>query len=90
MTFSLEIAIPVGATGEVHIPLLWHGSRIFESGKVLWRAGHAVDTVPEIALAGDDGKRVVFKVGSGAYKFELKKIKDRQSRYFANSRAASP
>ena len=71
--FSLEIAIPVGATGEVHIPLLWHGSRIFESGKVLWRAGHIVDTVPEIALAGDDGKRVVFKVGSGTYKFELKK-----------------
>jgi alpha-L-rhamnosidase len=71
--FSLEIEIPVGATGEVHIPLLWHGSRIFESGKVLWRAGHAVDTVPEIALAGDDGRRVVFKVGSGAYRFEMKK-----------------
>jgi alpha-L-rhamnosidase len=71
--FSLEIEIPVGATGEVHIPLLWHGSRIFESGKVLWRAGHAVDTVPEIALAGDDGRRVVFKVGSGVYRFELKK-----------------
>ena len=71
--FSLEVAIPVGATGEIHVPLLWHGSRIFESGKMLWRAGHSVDTVPEIALAGDDGKRVVFKVGSGAYKFEMKK-----------------
>ncbi len=72
-TFSLEVAIPAGATGEVHIPLLWHGSRIYESGLVLWRAGRAVDTAPEIALAGDDGKRVVFKVGSGDYRFELKK-----------------
>ncbi len=73
-TFSLEIAIPAGAIGEIHVPLLWHGSRIFESGHVLWRAGRADETVPEIALVGDDGKYAVFKVGSGAYAFELTKI----------------
>jgi len=72
-SFSLEVTIPVGATGEVHVPLLWPGARVFESGKLLWRAGHAVESVPEVALAGDDGKRVVFKTGSGEYKFELKK-----------------
>jgi alpha-L-rhamnosidase len=72
-SFSLEVAIPVGATGEVHVPLLWHGARIFESGKLLWRAGYTVDPIPEIALSGDDGKRAVFKTGSGEYRFELKK-----------------
>jgi alpha-L-rhamnosidase len=71
-SFSLEVGIPVGAGGEVHIPLLWHGSRIFESGKVLWRAGRAVESVPEVALAGDDGKWAVFKTGSGDFRFELK------------------
>jgi alpha-L-rhamnosidase len=71
--FSLEVAVPVGSTGEVHVPLLWPGSRVTESGKVLWRAGHAVDKVPDISLVGDVADRVVFNVGSGAYKFELKK-----------------
>jgi alpha-L-rhamnosidase len=71
--FVLEVAVPVGASGEVHIPLLWHGAKIFESGKLLWRAGHAVDPVPEITLTGDDGRRVVFRTGSGEYTFELKK-----------------
>jgi alpha-L-rhamnosidase len=72
-TFSLDVTIPVGATGEIHIPLLWHGARVLESGRVLWRAGHAVDVVPEVTLAGDDGRCVVFKVGSGIYRFEVKK-----------------
>ena len=71
--FSLEAEIPVGAAGEVHVPLLWAGARIVESGKVLWRAGHAVDAAAGIVLAGDDAERVVFKVGSGHYAFELKK-----------------
>ncbi|MGB8959699.1 MAG: family 78 glycoside hydrolase catalytic domain [Candidatus Aminicenantales bacterium] len=71
--YSLDITIPVGATGEVHVPLLWPGARILESGKLLWRAGLASDSAPGIVLAGDDGTRVVFKVGSGAYRFELKK-----------------
>jgi len=70
--FSLEVMVPVGATGEVHVPLLWPGAKVLESGKLLWRAGHAVEPVPEIDLAGDDRKRVVFKVGSGSYMFELK------------------
>jgi len=72
--FTLEALIPAGATGEVHVPLLWPGARIVESGHVLWRDGRAVDAVPEIALAGDYAGQVVFKVASGAYRFELKKL----------------
>jgi alpha-L-rhamnosidase len=72
-SFSMEVSIPVGAAGEVHVPLLWHGAHIFESGKLLWRAGHAVESALDVVLAGDDGKRAVFKTGSGDYRFELKK-----------------
>jgi alpha-L-rhamnosidase len=70
---TLEAMIPVGAAGEIHVPLLWPGARILESGQVVWRAGRSVEAVPEVVLAGDSGMRVVFKVGSGAYRFEVRK-----------------
>jgi alpha-L-rhamnosidase len=68
--FSLDVRVPVGSTGEVRVPLLGPGARVLESGKSLWRAGHAVDPVPGIVLAGDDGRSVVFEIGSGTYSFE--------------------
>jgi alpha-L-rhamnosidase len=67
---SLEVRIPVGSTAEVHVPLLGPGARVLESGKTLWRAGRAVETAPEVTLAGDDGRTVAFEVGSGSYTFE--------------------
>jgi alpha-L-rhamnosidase len=70
---SLDVTIPVGSAGEVHVPLVWPGARIMESGRVVWREGRAVEAVPEIVPAGEDGARVVFKTGSGAYAFEVKK-----------------
>ncbi|HDT14396.1 MAG TPA: alpha-L-rhamnosidase [Candidatus Aminicenantes bacterium] len=69
--FALDAVIPVGATGEIHLPLLWPGASIFESGRALWRAGRTADTIAGIELTGADGKRVIFKVGGGAYRFEL-------------------
>jgi hypothetical protein len=72
-SFGLEVAVPVGAQGEIHIPLLWHGARILESGRDLWRAGRVVGEAPGIALAGDDGAWAVFKVGSGEFKFEVRR-----------------
>lgn len=71
-SFTLEVAVPVGSSGEVHLPLLWPGARIFESGNPLWRSGHTTEPLPEIFLQGDDGQRVVFRVGSGEYRFELR------------------
>ncbi len=71
--FSLEISLPAGARGEAHVPLLWPGARISESGRVLWRAGRTVEQADGIELAGDDGSWVAFKVGSGLYKFESKR-----------------
>ncbi|MCJ7486003.1 MAG: glycoside hydrolase family 78 protein [Candidatus Aminicenantes bacterium] len=76
-SFSLEVSIPVGAAGEVHVPLLWPGALIFESDRLLWKTGRACESVPEVVLAaedpGDGGKRVVFKTRSGQYRFKLKK-----------------
>jgi alpha-L-rhamnosidase len=69
---TLEATIPVGSSGEVHVPVLWPGARIWESGEVVWRAGRTDRTVPGVALAGEDGTRVVFRIGSGTYKFEVR------------------
>jgi hypothetical protein len=44
-----------------------------ESGKTVWRAGQAPETAPEVVPAGDKAARVVFKVGSGVYKFEVRR-----------------
>jgi alpha-L-rhamnosidase len=70
--FTLAVTLPAGTTGEVHIPLLWPGARILESGKIVWRAGRAVESIPEVTPAGEDRERAVFKIGSGEYRFELK------------------
>ena len=72
-SFVLEVAIPVGSSGEIHVPLLWPGARILESGKSLWRPGHGLEAVPGISLDGDDGRQVIFRTGSGEYRFELRK-----------------
>ena len=72
-SFAIEISVPPGAGGEVHLPLLWPGARILESGQVLWRAGRAVEPAAGIEPAGDDGTWAFFKVGSGTYTFEVKR-----------------
>ncbi|HPW18142.1 MAG TPA: family 78 glycoside hydrolase catalytic domain [Candidatus Aminicenantes bacterium] len=69
--FTCEVDIPAGAGAEVHLPLLWPGARVLESGRVLWRAGRAVEASPGIELAGDDGERAVLRVGSGVFRFEV-------------------
>jgi alpha-L-rhamnosidase len=70
---TLTVTLPVGASGEVHVPLLWPGAPISESGRPLWRAGRAAGEAEGIELAGDDGKWAAFKVGSGTYRFEMKR-----------------
>jgi alpha-L-rhamnosidase len=72
-SFAIEISVPPGAGGEVHLPLIWPGARILESGQVLWRAGRAVEPAAGIEPAGDDGTWAFFKVGSGTYKFEVRR-----------------
>ncbi len=72
-SFSLEVVLPPGTDGEVHVPLLWPGATVGESGRALWGAGRAVGRAEGIEPGGDDGRDVTFKVGSGAYRFEVKR-----------------
>lgn len=70
---SLEVAIPVGAVGEVHVPLLGPGARVSESGRPLWRAGRTLGQAQGVEPAGDEAGRAVFRVESGTYRFESRK-----------------
>ncbi len=69
--FTLEASIPAGADGEVHVPLLWPGAEVRESGRPIGPAGGAPGIAP--AAAGGAADRAVFKVESGAYRFEVLK-----------------
>jgi alpha-L-rhamnosidase len=72
-SFSLEVLVPVGATARVHIPELYPDGLVMESEKVIWTGSRAAEAVPGIIAAGREDRHTVFNVGSGAYRFELKK-----------------
>ena len=72
-SFSLEVLVPVGASARVHIPELYPDGLVVESGKTIWRGPRAGDPVPGIIAAGREDRHTVFDVGSGAYRFELKR-----------------
>ena len=72
-SLSLEVLVPVGASARVHIPELYPDGVVVESGKAVWRGPRAGDPVPGIIAAGREERHTVFDVGSGAYRFKLKK-----------------
>jgi hypothetical protein len=47
--------------------------KVLESGRVVWRAGHAVEAAAHVVPAGEDAGRARFKVGSGLYQFEVRR-----------------
>jgi alpha-L-rhamnosidase len=72
-SFSFEVLVPIGATASVHIPELYPDGSLSESEKVIWRGSGPAEEVPGITAAGREERHVVFEVGSGAYRFELRK-----------------
>ncbi len=66
--------VPVGAEAEVHVPLLWESSVLFENGILIWEKGATKAVVPEISFEGQAGDRLVFRVGSGFYAFTLSPV----------------
>jgi alpha-L-rhamnosidase len=72
-SFTLEVTIPACATGEVHVPLLFPGAAVTESGKYVWPAGRDAAPVSGISSARAEGDRAIFTVESGTYRFEQKK-----------------
>ncbi|MBM1155115.1 hypothetical protein DRN94_004505 [archaeon] len=44
---------------------------MLEGGKVVWREGKPISLTEGIEEARAEGEYIVFKVGSGTYKFEV-------------------
>jgi alpha-L-rhamnosidase len=68
---TLEVEIPVNATGVVHVPTLGCARPLVrEGGAVVWD-GAFVAGASGITAARADGEAIVVSVGSGRYRFEL-------------------
>ena len=66
---ELEVSVPANATGRVHVPAAGPG-QVTETGE-----GRAVaaDRARGVRLVTVDGGRVVYEVGSGHYRFEVRR-----------------
>jgi len=71
-SFELIALIPVGSEGEVYIPVLGEDCIVRESKKVLWQKG-ALRKIgkADVSFSGRKGKYLIFKTGSGSYRFNL-------------------
>lgn len=63
--------VPVGAEAEIHLPLPWTSSVLFENGILLWDKGEQKAATPEIDITGQTNDRLLIKVESGFYAFTL-------------------
>jgi len=70
---GIDVRVPVGASAELKIPLLWEPGRIEESGRLLWENEAARETAPGVAFAGVEDRAAAFILESGAYAFTLRK-----------------
>jgi alpha-L-rhamnosidase len=69
----LEVAIPVNSWGEVHVPTLGLKRLVVEEGgRVVWRDGHFIEGFLGVESGRLEGNYVVFRVGSGSYRFLVK------------------
>jgi hypothetical protein len=73
---TLNVIIPVGATGSVYLPILGNispGLKVQESGTTIWQNSAATSGATGVAYVGVQGTGAqtlqVWKVGSGSYQF---------------------
>ena len=72
-SFSLKVAVPVGATARVGIPKLGlKNVTVTEGEMTIWKAGKPGDSVEGVDKIGEDTDRVRLEVGSGEYRFVLR------------------
>jgi alpha-L-rhamnosidase len=71
--FALDVSVPVGATAEVRVPLIWPNARISESGKLLRPTGTEPGSDPDLIYEGNEEGRAVIRTGSGEFSFQSKK-----------------
>ena len=71
-SLAIKVTVPANTTGEISMPKMEEEEiLVTESGQSLWEAGRFINGVPGIVDGRDDGDRVVFKIGSGSYAFQL-------------------
>jgi alpha-L-rhamnosidase len=73
---AMQVEVPVNATASVSVPKRGAADVVVtESGRTVWKKGAFVPGVDGIAGATDDGDAVTFDVGSGAYRFALRRAR---------------
>ena len=70
---TLEVAIPVNSDAQVVIPTEEQMTDVVirEGEKMVWEKGHYVGGDPGLTGATQDGRTIIFQVGSGTYSFRL-------------------
>ena len=70
---TLEVAIPVNSDAQVVVPAEEQMTdvAIREGDRVVWEKGHYVSGDPGLTGATQDGRAIIFQVGSGQYSFRL-------------------
>jgi alpha-L-rhamnosidase len=70
---TLEVVIPVNSDARVVIPSEEQMTDVVirEGDRVVWENGHYVSGDPGLTGAAQDGRDVIFQVGSGHYSFRL-------------------
>jgi alpha-L-rhamnosidase len=74
-SFELMALIPVGSEGEIYIPVMNEDCIVREGKRILWRKGVPIKKDrSDASFSGRKGKYLVFKTGSGYYKFNSAKF----------------
>ena len=69
--FSMQVTVPPGSLGELHVPLFfWPLATIMEGATVVWATGRFTP-VAGIESASNDGRFVIFNTLSGTYNFTV-------------------
>ncbi len=66
--------VPVGAEAEVHIPVIWESSGLFENGILIWEKDEVKARPREVSFEGRNEDRLVFRISSGFYAFTLSPV----------------
>jgi alpha-L-rhamnosidase len=73
-SFTLEVNVPVNSHAEVSLPLQgWAQAAVTEGGKTVWDKGAFTAGIAGVRGAQKDGDYIRLTVGSGSYKFNMKK-----------------
>lgn len=67
--YDLTVEVPLGAEGEVHVPLIWPGQSVRESTGLLFENGRPAAKPAGIGFRGQESGYLVFTSGSGTYHF---------------------